>query len=48
VEGTLTASEKGTAVLLGVMVVMVVPFCEKVQIAPEGKESCRHESVIVG
>ena len=39
--GTVTVSENGTALLLGVTVVG-----ENVHVAPSGKELCRQESVI--
>lgn len=44
--GTLTASVNDTDLVLGVMVVMVWPFCEKAQVAPDGNELCKQESVM--
>lgn len=41
VDGTITASENGTALPPGVIVGGV-----KVQVAPDGNELCKHESVM--
>jgi hypothetical protein len=45
-DGTVTASANGTELLLGVMIVIVWPFCEKTHVAPAGKELGRQDSVM--